>query len=43
MLGTRRAVMLGGFIIAAGHISLYLDTVTSFYTGLALIIGAPAC
>ena len=38
ILGTRRAVMLGGFIIAAGHISLFLDSVTSFYIGLGLVI-----
>ena len=38
MLGTRRAVVLGGFIIAAGHIALYLDTLTSFYVGLGLVI-----
>jgi POT family proton-dependent oligopeptide transporter len=37
-LGTRRAVVLGGFIIAAGHVSLFLDTVTTFYTGLGLVI-----
>ena len=38
LLGTRRAVVLGGFIIAAGHIALFLDTVTSFYIGLGLVI-----
>jgi POT family proton-dependent oligopeptide transporter len=37
-LGTRRAVVLGGFIIAAGHVSLFFDTLTSFYLGLALVI-----
>ena len=37
-LGTRRAVLIGGFIIAAGHISLFLDTIVSFYAGLSLII-----
>jgi POT family proton-dependent oligopeptide transporter len=37
-LGTRRAVVLGGFIIAGGHISLFMDTLPSFYLGLALII-----
>jgi len=38
VLGLRRAVVLGGFIIAAGHVSLFLDTVTSFYIGLGLVI-----
>lgn len=37
-LGTRRAVVFGGFIIAAGHISLFMDTLPAFYLGLALII-----
>ncbi|MDN3918963.1 peptide MFS transporter [Roseateles violae] len=37
-LGTRRAVVLGGFIIAAGHVSLFLDTISSFYIGLGLVI-----
>jgi POT family proton-dependent oligopeptide transporter len=37
-LGTRRAVVLGGFIIAAGHISFLLETVTTFYLGLSLVI-----
>ncbi|MBB4842681.1 POT family proton-dependent oligopeptide transporter [Paucibacter oligotrophus] len=37
-LGTRRAVVLGGFIIAAGHVSLFFETVPSFYLGLALVI-----
>ena len=36
-LGGRRAVVIGGFIIAAGHICLALDTVTTFYLGLACI------
>lgn len=37
VLGLRRAVVLGGFIIAAGHASLLADTPVMFYTGLALI------
>ena len=37
-LGTRRAVLLGGFIIAAGHVSLFFDSRTTFYLGLALVI-----
>ena len=38
LLGTRRAVVLGGFIIAAGHISLFFDTRVSFFLGLGLVI-----
>ena len=38
LLGTRRSVLLGGFIIAAGHVALFLETVTSFYIGLGLVI-----
>lgn len=38
MLGTRRSVLLGGFIIAAGHIALFMDTLPSFYLGLGLVV-----
>ncbi|PTT90823.1 MFS transporter [Pelomonas sp. HMWF004] len=38
ILGTRRSVLIGGFVIAAGHIALFLETVTSFYVGLGLIV-----
>ncbi|WP_222610558.1 peptide MFS transporter [Undibacterium griseum] len=37
-LGSRRSVVLGGFIIAAGHASLLFDTPTMFYTGLSLVV-----
>nr|BCX01130.1 MAG: putative transporter YclF [Bacteroidota bacterium] len=44
-LGARRAVLLGGIIIACGHYSMFLPAVTDlfgdlvpFYTGLALIV-----
>ena len=37
-LGSRRAVVLGGFIIAAGHASLLFDTPTMFYVGLTLVV-----
>jgi POT family proton-dependent oligopeptide transporter len=37
-LGTRRSVLLGGFIIAAGHIALFLETVPTFYAGLGLVV-----
>ncbi|MDT9001047.1 peptide MFS transporter [Paucibacter sp. APW11] len=38
MLGTRRSVLLGAFVIAAGHASLFLDTRMSFFIGLGLVI-----
>jgi POT family proton-dependent oligopeptide transporter len=37
-LGSRRAVVLGGFIIAAGHACLLFDTPTMFYIGLGLVV-----
>ena len=37
VLGLRRAVVIGGLIIAAGHISLFMDTVPTFYLGLGLV------
>jgi proton-dependent oligopeptide transporter, POT family len=38
VLGTRRSVLIGGFVIAAGHVSLFLDTQFSFFMGLGLIV-----
>ncbi len=38
ILGTRRSVVLGGFIIAAGHIALFFDTQATFFAGLGLVI-----
>ncbi|HEV2065131.1 MAG TPA: peptide MFS transporter [Thermoanaerobaculia bacterium] len=38
ILGQRRAVFLGGCIIAAGHFSMAIPTVPSFYAGLCLIV-----
>jgi POT family proton-dependent oligopeptide transporter len=38
VLGQRRAVFLGGCFIAAGHFSMALPTVPSFYVGLCLIV-----
>jgi POT family proton-dependent oligopeptide transporter len=38
ILGQRRAVFLGGCVIAAGHFSMALPTVPTFYLGLCLII-----
>jgi POT family proton-dependent oligopeptide transporter len=36
--GQRRAVFVGGCIIAAGHFSMAVPTVETFYTGLMLIV-----
>jgi POT family proton-dependent oligopeptide transporter len=38
MLGTRRSVLLGGFIIAAGHIALFMETTPMFFLGLGLVV-----
>ena len=38
ILGQRQAVFLGGCIIAAGHFSMAIPTVPSFYLGLVLIV-----
>ena len=37
LLGARRAVFLGGVIIAAGHFSIAYGSLTTFYLGLVLI------
>jgi POT family proton-dependent oligopeptide transporter len=37
-LGTHRALVVGGAVIACGHFSLALESVPMFYAGLALII-----
>ncbi|HEX8457137.1 MAG TPA: peptide MFS transporter [Pyrinomonadaceae bacterium] len=36
-LGTRRAVLIGGIIIACGHFSMVFNSMPFFYGGLALI------
>ena len=37
ILGARRAVLIGGIIIACGHYSMAVSSVACFYTGLVLI------
>ncbi len=37
LLGARRAVLIGGTMIACGHFALALPTIASFYAGLILI------
>lgn len=38
VLGQRRAVFLGGIVIALGHFTLALQSLATFYSGLALIV-----
>src|SRR5580704_18146117 len=37
-LGSRRSLVIGALIIAAGHFSLGLETLPSFYVGLVLVV-----
>ena len=37
-LGQKKTVFFGGLLIAAGQLTLVVDDITTFYTGLALII-----
>jgi len=37
VLGARRAVLIGGIIIACGHYSMAVNSLVSFYAGLVLI------
>ncbi|HVS81566.1 MAG TPA: peptide MFS transporter [Pyrinomonadaceae bacterium] len=37
VLGARRAVLIGGIVIACGHYSMAIDTLPNFYGGLILI------
>jgi len=38
LIGAQRAVLYGGLLITAGHFSMALPSLTSFYSGLALIV-----
>ena len=38
LLGARRAVVLGGLLMAAGHLLMTVETSTAFFTALALLI-----
>ena len=38
LLGQRRAVLWGGVVIACGHFTMAVPTVTAFYLGLILIV-----
>jgi proton-dependent oligopeptide transporter, POT family len=37
-IGTRRSLVIGGLVIAAGHFCLAVNSMTMFYVGLTLII-----
>src|SRR5687767_10141537 len=37
-LGLRRAVFIGGVLIASGHFSMAFPSITTFYLGLCLIV-----
>lgn len=38
LIGQRRAVLWGGVVIAAGHLTLAIPTIAAFYIGLLLIV-----
>lgn len=38
IIGQRKAVLYGGIIIAAGHFSMAVESITTFYLGLVLIV-----
>jgi POT family proton-dependent oligopeptide transporter len=38
LIGQRRAVLYGGIIIACGHFAMAVQSLTTFYIGLALIV-----
>ncbi len=43
LLGQKKTVFLGGLLIAAGQLSLAVDNMTMFYTGLVLLISGVGC
>lgn len=43
LLGQKKTVFLGGLLIAAGQLTLAVDSVIAFYTGLLLIISGVGC
>jgi len=42
-LGQKKTVFLGGLLIAAGQLTLTMNDMTAFYTGLVLIISGVGC
>lgn len=43
LLGQKKTVFIGGLLIAFGQLTLVIDNVVAFYTGLALIISGVGC
>jgi POT family proton-dependent oligopeptide transporter len=43
LLGQKKTVFLGGLLIAAGQLTLAVDSIVAFYTGLSLIISGVGC
>lgn len=42
-LGQKKTVFIGGLLIAAGHLSLAVNNMVGFYTGLILIVTGVGC
>ena len=42
-LGAKKAVMVGGLLLCAGHLTLAFPSITAFYIGLGLIIAGVGC
>ncbi len=42
-IGAKKAVMVGGLLLCAGHITLAFPSITAFYIGLGLIIAGVGC
>jgi proton-dependent oligopeptide transporter, POT family len=42
-LGQKKTVFIGGILIAIGQLTLVIDSIVAFYTGLALIISGVGC
>jgi len=42
-LGAKKAVMVGGLLLCAGHLTLAVPSMTAFYIGLGLIIAGVGC
>jgi len=43
VLGAKKAVMVGGLLLCAGHLTLAFPSITAFYIGLGLIIAGVGC
>jgi len=43
LLGQKKTVFIGGLLIAVGQLTLAVDNMITFYTGLALIISGVGC